>query len=29
VDMRDLVGHDLDPAGTGRDLQSSLGAFGE
>jgi hypothetical protein len=29
VDMRDLVGHDLDPAATGPDLQSSLGAFGE
>jgi hypothetical protein len=29
VDMRDLVGRDLDPSAAGRDLQSSLGAFGE
>jgi len=28
VDMRDLVGYDVTDGGTGRDLQSSLGAFG-
>ncbi|ELK55990.1 hypothetical protein D320_01678 [Haloferax sp. BAB-2207] len=28
VDLRDLVGHELDDGGTDRDLQSSLGAFG-
>jgi hypothetical protein len=28
VDMRELVGHDVRPGATGRDLQSSLGAFG-
>ncbi|MFC6786066.1 DUF2797 domain-containing protein [Halobaculum halobium] len=28
VDMRDLVGHDVDPGDSDRDLQSSLGAFG-
>jgi hypothetical protein len=28
VDMRDLVGHEVLPGGTDRDLQSSLGAFG-
>jgi hypothetical protein len=28
VDLRDLVGHELIEGGTGRDLQSSLGAFG-
>ena len=28
VDMRDLVGHDLESGGSDRDLQSSLGAFG-
>jgi hypothetical protein len=27
VDMRDLVGHELSPGGTDRDLQSSLGSF--
>ncbi|AFK18896.1 DUF2797 domain-containing protein [Haloferax mediterranei ATCC 33500] len=27
VDMRDLVGHELERGGTDRDLQSSLGAF--
>jgi hypothetical protein len=28
VDLRDLVGYELEAGGTGRDLQSSLGAFG-
>ncbi|MFD1564108.1 DUF2797 domain-containing protein [Haloarchaeobius amylolyticus] len=28
VDMRDLVGYDLEEGPTGRDLQSSLGSFG-
>lgn len=28
VDMRDLVGHDVEAGATDRDLQSSLGAFG-
>ena len=28
VDLRDLVGYELDEGGTERDLQSSLGAFG-
>ena len=28
VDVRDLVGYELTEGGTGRDLQSSLGAFG-
>ncbi|WP_246308031.1 DUF2797 domain-containing protein [Halorarum salinum] len=28
VDMRDLVGYELEEGGSGRDLQSSLGAFG-
>ena len=28
VDLRDLVGYELREGGTGRDLQSSLGAFG-
>ena len=28
VDLRDLVGHELDEGGPDRDLQSSLGAFG-
>lgn len=28
VDLRDLVGYELDPRSTDRDLQSSLGAFG-
>jgi hypothetical protein len=28
VDMRDLVGHDVETGATDRDLQSSLGAFG-
>lgn len=28
VDLRDLVGHELEPGGPDRDLQSSLGAFG-
>jgi hypothetical protein len=28
VDMRDLVGYDVEPGDSGRDLQSSLGAFG-
>lgn len=28
VDLRDLVGYELDNGGTDRDLQSSLGAFG-
>ncbi|MFC7133954.1 MULTISPECIES: DUF2797 domain-containing protein [Salinibaculum] len=28
VDMRDLVGYELDDGGTDRELQSSLGAFG-
>ncbi|MFB6295512.1 MAG: DUF2797 domain-containing protein [Halobacteriales archaeon] len=27
VDLRDLVGHDIEPGSTGRDLQASLGAF--
>lgn len=28
VDLRDLVGHDLEPGATDRDLQANLGAFG-
>ena len=28
VDLRDLVGHEITPGGTDRDLQASLGAFG-
>jgi hypothetical protein len=27
VDLRSLVGHDVDPGGDGRARQSSLGAF--
>jgi len=28
VDLRDLVGYEIDPGGTDRELQASLGAFG-